>query len=198
MDVEDHRAIMWRDPAPLLDRTLHEWGGAQPLWIFGYGSLLWRREFEADDELPAQVHGWHRALRMRSRVNRGTPEQPGLVFALMAGGSCRGAVFRVPPARAELELRQLWQREMPTGVYDPRWLPCRTPRGTITALAFTLHRNSPSHTGRLGDEQMRQILSHAQGRYGTTLAYLRETALELQRRGIRDREVERLVRLAPG
>jgi cation transport protein ChaC len=87
---------------------------------------------------------------------------------------------------------------MPTGVYDPRWLPCRTPRGTVTALAFTLHRNSPSHTGRLGDEQMRQILSHAQGRYGTTLAYLRETALELQRRGIRDREVERLVRLAPG
>jgi cation transport protein ChaC len=63
-------------------------------------------------------------------------------------------------------------------------------------LAFTLHRSSPGHTGRLGDSQMQQILAHARGRYGTTLEYLRETALELRRRGIRDREVERLMRLA--
>jgi cation transport protein ChaC len=194
----DHEALMVRDPAPLLDRTLDEWGGREALWIFGYGSLLWRREFETDAEAPAQVHGWHRAFRMRSRVNRGTPAQPGLVFALMAGGSCHGAVFRVPPERAEAELRLLWHREMPTGVYEPRWLACRTPRGTISALAFTLHRSSPGHTGRLADTQMAQILASASGRYGSTLDYLRETALELRRRGIRDREVERLMRLAGG
>jgi cation transport protein ChaC len=192
----DHSALNLRDPAPLLDRTLHEWGGQEALWIFGYGSLLWRREFESDAEFPAQVHGWHRAFRMRSRVNRGTPTQPGLVFALMAGGSCRGAVFRVPAARAESELRLLWQREMPTGVYDPRWLPCRTSRGPVNALAFTLRHDSPGHTGHLADTQMRHILAHARGRYGTTLDYLRETALELRRRGIHDREVERLMRLA--
>jgi cation transport protein ChaC len=196
MEPQDHAAITLRDPAPLLARTLHEWGGDRPLWIFGYGSLLWRREFETDAEAPAQVHGWHRAFRMRSRVNRGSPDQPGLVFALMAGGSCHGAVFRVPAARAEAELKLLWLREMPTGVYDPRWLACRTPRGMVNALAFTLHRSSPSHTGRLADAQMRDILAHARGRYGTTLDYLRETAMELRRRGIQDREVERLMRLA--
>jgi glutathione-specific gamma-glutamylcyclotransferase len=191
----DHSLIALRDPAPLLERALHEWGGRDSLWIFGYASLLWRREFETDAEWPAQVHGWHRAFRMRSRVNRGTPAQPGLVFALMAGGSCRGAVFRVPAARAEAELRLLWQREMPTGVYDPRWLACRTPRGPVTALAFTLRRDSPGHTGRMPDAQMRQILAQARGRFGTTLDYLRETAVELRRRGICDREVERLMRL---
>lgn len=191
-----HEELTLRDPAPLLERTLREWGGSDSLWIFGYGSLLWRREFEVDAEAPAQVHGWHRAFRMRSRVNRGTASEPGLVFALMAGGSCHGAVFRVPAQRAELELRQLWLREMPTGVYDPRWLPCKTPRGTVQALAFTLHRDSPGHVGRLADPQMKHILAHALGRYGTTLDYLRETALELRRRGIRDREVERLMRLA--
>jgi cation transport protein ChaC len=175
----EHELLTLRDPAPLLERTLHEWGGKEPLWIFGYGSLLWRRAF-----------------RMRSRVNRGTPVQPGLVFALMAGGSCHGAVFRVPAERAEAELRLLWHREMPTGVYDPRWLACRTARGTVQALAFTLHRSSPGHTGHVADAQMRHILAHARGRYGSTLDYLRETALELRRRGIRDREVERLMRLA--
>ena len=98
---------------------------------------------------PAQVHGWHRALRMASRVNRGTPERPGLVFALMSGGSCHGAVYRIARSRAAGELERLWQREMPTGVYDPRWLACRTPRGVVQALAFTLSRRSPQHTGRL-------------------------------------------------
>jgi glutathione-specific gamma-glutamylcyclotransferase len=196
MVLPEHAEILHRDPVPLLERTVREWGGGKPLWVFGYGSLLWRREFEVDDEAPAVAHGWHRAFRMRSRVNRGTPEQPGLVFALMAGGSCRGAVFRLPAARAEAELRQLWLREMPTGVYDPRWIACRTPKGTVNALAFTLHRASPSHTGHLADAQMRHILAHARGRFGSTLDYLRETALELHKRGIRDREVERLMRLA--
>ena len=50
---------------------------------------------------------------------------------------------------------------MPTGVYDPRWLPCRTPQGTVRALAFTLDRASPAHTGALSDEQLLDILRHA-------------------------------------
>ena len=189
-------ALTLRDPAPLLERTLHEWGGRDKLWIFGYGSLLWRREFETDAEWPAQVHGWHRAFRMRSRVNRGTPALPGLVFALMAGGSCHGAVFRVPLQRAESELRQLWQREMPTGVYDPKWLTCRTPLGMVRGLAFTLSRKSPAHTGDLPDAQIVEILRVAQGRYGSTLSYLVETAHCLRDCGIRDRDIERLVALA--
>jgi cation transport protein ChaC len=133
---------------------------------------------------------------MRSRVNRGTPAQPGLVFALMAGGSCHGAVFRVPLKRAETELRQLWQREMPTGVYDPRWLPCQTPHGSIDALAFTLSRRSPNFTGRIDDAQMLHILRHASGRYGTTLDYLLRTVQGLREHGIRDMELERQVPLA--
>ena len=60
-----------RDPQALLVRTRREWGGRSDLWVFGYASLLWRPEFEALEHRPAQVHGWHRALRMASRVNRG-------------------------------------------------------------------------------------------------------------------------------
>ncbi len=85
---------------------------------------------------------------------------------------------------------------MPTGVYDPRWLPCRTPQGPVQALAFTLSRRSPSHTGRIADDEMLDILRHARGRYGSTLDYLLETAAALRRCGIRDREIERLVALA--
>lgn len=185
-----------RDPQVLLARARQEWGGRRDLWVFGYASLLWRPEFECKEHRPAQAHGWHRALHMASRVNRGTPERPGLVFALLPGGSCHGAVYRVARERAVDELERLWRREMPTGVYDARWLNCRTPKGNVQALAFTLSRRSPQHVGRLPDAQMIEILRHSRGRYGTTLDYLVQTAGALRARGVHDREIERLVALA--
>jgi cation transport protein ChaC len=185
-----------RDPARLLLHTRAQWGGRGDLWIFGYASLIWRQEFDAAEHRSALVHGWHRALRMRSRVNRGTPQQPGLVFALLPGGACRGVVFRLRRDSAEAELERLWAREMPTGTYDPRWLPARTAQGEVRALAFTLGRRSEGHLGRLGDEEMLHILRHASGRYGTTLQYLISTAHALRERGVHDREVQRLMALA--
>lgn len=185
-----------RDPAAMLERTHAEWGGRSDLWVFGYASLIWRPEFDYSEHRPALVNGWHRAFKMRSRVNRGTPERPGLVFALVSGGRCRGIVYRIPEQAAREELPRLWQREMPNGVYDPRWLDCLTPSGPVRALAFTLSRRSPNFTGRIDDPQMIDILRQAQGRYGTTLDYLLQTADALRERRLRDREIERLVALA--
>jgi cation transport protein ChaC len=82
---------------------------------------------------------------MWSRVNRGTPECPGLVFALLSGGSCQGAVLRVPQQDGEGVLHKLWEREMVTGVYDPRWLHCRTGHRPVRALGFTLSRKPQLH-----------------------------------------------------
>ena len=185
-----------RDPQVALQRLRRAWHGHGERWVFGYASLLWRPEFDAAEHRTALVHGWHRALRMRSHVNRGTPEQPGLVFALLPGGACRGRVFRLRPERAEEELERLWAREMPTGVYDARLLPCRTPQGTVAALAFTLSRRSEACLARLPDEEFLHILRHARGRYGTTMEYLAETAAALRRSGVRDREIERLMALS--
>ena len=185
-----------RDPQPMLAEALQAWGGRHDLWVFGYASLIWRPEFDAAEQRGALVHGWHRALEMRSRVNRGTPECPGLVFALVRGGSCRGMAYRIERQRAHAELVRLWAREMPTGVYDPKWLACRTPQGSVQALAFTLGRGSPAHTGPLPDAQMLEVLRCAAGRYGSTLDYLLETAASLRTCGIRDRDIERLIALA--
>ncbi len=185
-----------RDPAPMLDRALQEWGGRDDLWIFGYGSLIWRPDFAYAERRAATVHGWHRALKMWSRVNRGTPECPGLVFGMLSGGSCRGMVFRVDHSHARQVMVNLWQREMVLGVYDPRWLNCRTPQGAVRALAFTLSRKSPSHTGVLADEEYRRIFAQASGIYGTTRDYAEATHAELQRMGIHDRALSRLIALA--
>ena len=185
-----------RDPAPMLERALHEWGGHKDLWVFGYGSLIWRPDFDFSERRAARVHGWHRALKMWSRINRGTPECPGLVFGMLSGGSCRGMVFRVDKAHARQVLINLWQREMMTGVYDPRWLQAQTPEGPVRALAFTLSRKSPSHTGELTEEEYRAIFALATGIYGTTFDYAHRTLEELRRHDIRDRNLEKLLRLS--
>ncbi len=188
-----------RDGARMMADTLAQWRSQGPrpdLWVFAYASLVWRPEFEAAEQRLARVHGHHRCLQMWSRVNRGTPERPGLVFTLIAGGSCTGLALRVPHGEVEALMPVLWAREMPNPVYDPKWLLCQTAQGPVRALAFTLSRRSPSYTGHLGPEHYREIFAHARGRYGTTLDYARQTFDGLLRHGIHDHALERLLRLA--
>lgn len=186
-----------RDPARMLAEIHARWGGADDLWVFGYASLIWRPEFDFVEQRMARAHGWHRALRMWSRINRGTPECPGLVFALLSGGSCHGVVYRVPQAQVAEMLPKLWQREMVTGVYDPKWLHCQTDAGPVRALAFTLSRQSPSYTGELPQPDYAKIFSAACGRFGTTLDYARQTYECLRRHGIEDAALRRLLAHAP-
>lgn len=185
-----------RDPAPMLAQVLAAWGGRSDLWVFGYASLIWRPDFDFAEQRIARVQGWHRALKMWSRVNRGTPECPGLVFALLSGGSCQGMAFRVRRHEVTDVLATLWLREMVTGVYDPRWLHCRTPQGPIRALAFTLSRRSPSFTGELTPAQYRQVFAESCGRFGSTREYAHQTLNSLRAHGIRDRPLARLLELS--
>ena len=180
----------------MLEAVTREWGGHTDLWIFGYASLIWRPEFDFAEERFATIYGYHRALKMWSRVNRGTPECPGLVFGLLHGGSCKGVAFRIPQDRVAATLPALWDREMPNGVYDPKWLRCQTSLGDVRALAFTLSKRSPNHTGVLSEDSYRQIFSSSYGRFGTTRDYARLTFDKLRTLGIHDHALGKLLKLA--
>ena len=180
----------------MLERTMDEWGGEQDLWVFAYGSLIWRPEFEYLECRHARVFGWHRALKMWSHVNRGTPECPGLVFGMFSGGSCRGMAFRIARHHVPEMMPRLWKREMATDAYDPKWLDCQTEDGNVKALAFTLSKSSPRCTGTLSEEDYRRIFAQSCGIYGTTLDYAQSTYTALQQQGIQDHALERLLRLS--
>ena len=66
----------------------------------------------------------------------------------------------------------------------------------MLALAFTLSRQSPHHTGELEPDEYRRIFSQAHGIYGTTLDYAQATHDELQRLGIDDKALKRLLSYA--
>lgn len=194
-------ASQWVMVAVTLDAIKAQHPPGEDLWVFAYASLIWRQEFTHTEQHLTHVHGWHRALKMWSRINRGTPELPGLVFALLPGGSCKGVVFRIPAKHALTTLERLWLREMPNHVYTPKYLDCPIAQGTVQntvrALTFTLPKTSPSYTGQLSPGQYRAIFSKACGRFGSTLDYAQQTLASLQQLGIEDRALQALLKHAP-
>jgi len=186
--------------------ALAQWDGASPVWLFGYGSLIWNPEVTYDRRFAARVHGYHRRLCLWSRVNRGTLECPGLVAGLDRGGSCAGVVYRLPAATARAELERLWDREMFMGSYAPRWLDCRLDNAAedrphegslVSALAFVVRRDATNYTGKLSEAQILAVFARGScGRYGTSLDYLIRTVAALREHGLRDPHLERLARHA--
>jgi cation transport protein ChaC len=71
----------------------------QDLWLFAYGSLIWKPEIDHVEEQIGTAHGWHRAFRLRITRWRATEDQPGLMMGLDRDGQCRGALYRIPAAR---------------------------------------------------------------------------------------------------
>src|SRR4029077_12938186 len=90
---------------------------AEDLWVFGYGSLIWRPGFDHLERQPARLIGAHRALCVFSHVHRGTPERPGLVLGLDFGGACRGVAYRVAGKKRAEVIAYLRAREQATNVY---------------------------------------------------------------------------------
>jgi glutathione-specific gamma-glutamylcyclotransferase len=177
------------------EASLAHWDRKSDLWLFGYGSLIWNPGLPTVEAVRGKVHGYHRGLYLWSRVNRGTPEQPGLVLALDRGGSCTGMAFRLAGDGAIPHLEVLWRREMAMASYRPAWLPCTLADGRrVDALAFVMRRDATSYTGKLADPIVRTVLGCASGRYGTTLDYVSRTVEALRESGMPDRALEALLR----
>jgi cation transport protein ChaC len=176
-------------PPPRLPRVPGE-----PLWVFGYGSLMWDPGFPFGESRVALLRGYHRAFCVYSHHYRGTPAHPGLVLGLKRGGSCRGRAFRVDRACESAVIDYLYRREMLTGVYRPAMLPAITAEGAITALAFVANPLHQQYAGSLSETAIIDRIRHARGTRGPCRDYLLNTVHHLEDIGIRDAALHRLLR----
>jgi cation transport protein ChaC len=163
------------------------------LWVFGYGSLMWRPGFMFEERALATLRGFHRALCIWSHVHRGTPDRPGLVLGLDRGGSCRGVAFRVAAARRNEVIAYLREREQVTSVYIEFRHEARLADGRLVrVLAYRANRHHPQYSGRLSDRDLLDIVRQGVGVSGANPDYILATHDHLVELGIQDALLERL------
>jgi glutathione-specific gamma-glutamylcyclotransferase len=170
----------------------------EELWVFGYGSLMWRPGFEHLERVPARLTGLHRGLCVYSFIHRGTPERPGLVLGLDLGGACRGIAYRVAAARRDTTLEYLREREQGTMVYREtmRQIALATqPARAVTALVYVVDRSHPQYAGRLDLERQLHLVRQGHGRSGANLDYVLATVAEIEAQGFRDAGLHQLAEL---
>lgn len=162
------------------------------LWVFGYGSLMWRPGFPYLERIPARLIGLHRALCVYSFVHRGTPEKPGLVLGLDRGGACRGIVYRVAAADRNATISYLREREQATSVYLEtfrRVTLATTPPRELTAMAYVIDRGHVQYAGRLDVDRQVHLIRQGHGQSGANLDYVLSTVSEIEAQGCHDSEL---------
>lgn len=170
--------------------------GREDLWVFGYGSLMWRPGFVYEEVRRATLVGYRRCFCIFSTVHRGNANRPGLVLGLDRGGTCHGLAFRVAAERRAATLEYLSAREQVNGVYRDALVPITLdgePRSEVLSLAYIVERRHPSYAGRLALNRQACLIRSASGMSGLNLDYLINTLAHLDSLGIREPELSRLL-----
>tara|TARA_Y100001960_G_C14777895_1_gene884476 strand:- start:4246 stop:4830 length:585 start_codon:yes stop_codon:yes gene_type:complete len=178
----------------------HLYDGGE-LWVFGYGSLMWRPGFPYLEAHPALIRGVHRAACVISHRHRGTWERPGIVMGLDAGGSCKGRVYRVAASESAGVLDYLHDREM--GGYDV-YKPVKRPVVTLTsyqrrqvsALCFVVDRGHAQYAGRLSRSELVSHIRQGVGEGGTCRDYFKNLVHHLDDLGVAEGAIHRLYGVA--
>jgi cation transport protein ChaC len=173
----------------------------EDLWVFAYGSLMWRPGFDYAERASARLFGLHRALCVYSFVHRGTPEKPGLVLGLDRGGACRGIAYRVGRAARRSTIAYLRSREQVTMVYREAWrdvLVVGEPERRVRALVYVVDHGHPQYAGRLDLDAQLHFVRQGHGNSGANRDYVLATVGEIEAQGFRDTELHRLAERLKG
>ncbi|MEZ5831602.1 MAG: gamma-glutamylcyclotransferase [Dongiaceae bacterium] len=193
-DPGAHKLRTDEELAAALDRILldHDEGD---LWLFGYGSLMWKPELDFAESRPALLKGWHRRFCLWQWRYRGSRHHPGLMLALDRGGACRGVAYRIAAPGVRDKIAKVWRREMLGNGYLPRWVRLVTMQGGVRGLTFVANLAGERYAGRISDEIVADHMAHACGEGGSSAEYLLETVLKCEELGIHDPFLWRLQEL---
>lgn len=163
------------------------------LWVFGYGSLMWKPGFHHLESRPARLYGFSRRLCLWSIHYRGTPDRPGLVVGLVPGGSCHGMAFRLDDSNRDEALEYLYEREMTNDAYRPMVKNIYLDNGPkVSALTFVSRMDHSQFASLTSENRIISIISNAQGPMGSNAEYVLNTVSHLDEIGIHDSRLHRI------
>lgn len=179
----------------LAHRPAGQPGETEAIRMFAYGSLIWKPGIAWTGRTRGRIFGYMRRACIWTLESRGSPENPGLSLGLdrEPSGSCAGVVFTLPLVGEDEVLDRLWQREMHTGLYRPRWLVASTEAGPADVLAFVSNREHPQYAGIMAHDAAAGWIRGAEGSFGRCADYFRQTLRSLMAEGLDDPDLADLV-----
>lgn len=170
---------------------------SRPLWIFGYGSLVWRPAFAHVERHNGFVRGFRRRFWQGSHDHRGVPGAPGRVVTLLPGDAderCYGTVYRVTPGMEAEVLDTLDYRER--AGYERHRVAVECAAAVVPdALVYVATPQNPGWLGEAPLEQIAAQIRSSVGPSGANLEYLIQLHAALVAMGGEDEHVAALVRL---
>lgn len=168
------------------------------LWVFGFGSLMWRPGFVYTEIHAAVLNGYRRDMCFLSIHYRGTPEIPGLVCGLVQADEprmvCKGRAFRIHKSDEAEVVAYLDDRELITDIYCPTRVQIRLDDGRdVTARTYLSDINHDQFVGHWSDDHKAAAIAVGVGSEGSSLEYLENIISHLNDLKIADAYMEKLL-----
>jgi len=157
----------------MVNISINKTNNIDDIWVFGYGSLIWRANFEYADVQPGYIKHFSRRFWQGSTDHRGTPQSPGRVVTLIEqpDAICWGTAYRLDHESAAQTLQHLDHREK--GGYDRRALPIHLKSGeTILGLTYYATKDNEHYLGEASAIQIAEQVINSLGPSGNNIEYV--------------------------
>lgn len=177
-----------------LNQQRNFFDGHADIWLFGYGSLIWKADFDYLERRPASITGWVRRFWQGSHDHRGTPDAPGRVATLIRaeGAVCHGMAYRITPeVLAPLDVREKngYLREKVTLTFLDEAAPPDADQAPSEGLIYLASEDNPAFLGDAPLADIAQQIAQAYGPSGPNSAYLLNLAQALRELGTEDAHI---------
>ncbi|VXC76353.1 gamma-glutamylcyclotransferase [Massilia sp. 9I] len=174
-----------------INRQMNRFDSHDSVWLFGYGSLIFKADFPFIERRPASIQGWSRRFWQGSHDHRGTESAPGRVVTLVPeeGATCHGMAYLVTPEEfAHLDHREKngYLRLATDITFDDG--------GVHEGIVYIATIDNAAYLGPASEEDIARQIAGARGPSGPNSEYLLELARALRELGKHDAHVHAIER----